>query len=104
MSSSHERLQIEGAKGGSADAPRQVRDGLYVIRGPAMPCMAGCRPGDKGDGLIHESGDVAVRVTPDGFIVVDDKFAGGGLTFFTWAKTSASRLLQSAPWHHAWQP
>ncbi|MEP7310699.1 MAG: hypothetical protein ABJA98_34800, partial [Acidobacteriota bacterium] len=32
--------------------PVKVKDGLYIIRGPAMPCMTGCRPGDKGDGLI----------------------------------------------------
>ena len=53
----------------------KVKDGLYVIRGPFLPCMTGCRPGETGDGLIHESGDVAVRVTPAGLIVVDDKFA-----------------------------
>ena len=56
---------------GSADAPIKVKDGLYIIRGPAMPCMTGCRPG-AGDGLIHESGDVVWR-HPDGLIVVDDK-------------------------------
>jgi cyclase len=53
----------------------KVKEGLYVIRGPFLPCMTGCRPGQTGDGLIHESGDVAVRVTPAGLIVVDDKFA-----------------------------
>jgi len=53
----------------------RVKDGLYVIRGPFLPCMTGCRPGQAGDGLIHESGDVAVRITPEGLIVVDDKFA-----------------------------
>ncbi len=53
----------------------KVKDGLYVIRGPFLPCMTGCRPGETGDGLVHESGDVAVRVTPAGLIVVDDKFA-----------------------------
>ncbi len=53
----------------------KVKEGLYVIRGPFLPCMTGCRPGQTGDGLIHESGDVAVRVTPEGLIVVDDKFA-----------------------------
>ena len=52
-----------------------VKEGLYVIRGPFLPCMTGCRPGQTGDGLIHESGDVAVRVTPAGLILVDDKFA-----------------------------
>jgi cyclase len=53
----------------------RVKEGLYVIRGPFLPCMTGCRPGQTGDGLIHESGDVAVRVTPAGLIIVDDKFA-----------------------------
>jgi|SRR5688572_11490130 len=52
----------------------RVKDGLYVIRGPFLPCMRGCPPGQIGDGLIHESGDVALRVTPAGLIVVDDKF------------------------------
>src|ERR1043166_4254167 len=62
--------------------PIKVKDGLYIIRGPAMPCMTGCRPGDTGDGLIHESGDVAVRLTPDGLIVVDDKFASQAADVF----------------------
>jgi glyoxylase-like metal-dependent hydrolase (beta-lactamase superfamily II) len=48
--------------------------------------MTGCRPGDKGDGLIHESGDVAVRVTPDGLIVVDDKFASQAADVFAQVK------------------
>ena len=52
----------------------RVKDGLYVIRGPFLYCMRGCPPGQNGDGLIHESGDVALRVTPAGLIVVDDKF------------------------------
>jgi hypothetical protein len=67
--------------------PVKVKDGLYIIRGPAMPCMTGCRPGDKGDGLIHESGDVAVRVTTDGLIVVDDKFASQAADVFAQVKT-----------------
>lgn len=64
----------------------KVKDGLYIIRGPALPCMTGCRPGDTGDGLIHESGDVAVRVTPDGLIVVDDKFANQAADVFAQVK------------------
>ena len=64
----------------------KIKDGLYIIRGPAMPCMTGCRPGDNGDGLIHESGDVAVRVTPDGLIVVDDKFANQAADVFAQVK------------------
>jgi cyclase len=52
-----------------------VRDGLYVIRGPFLPCAPnGCTPGGNEDGLYHESGDVALRVTPEGLILVDDKF------------------------------
>jgi glyoxylase-like metal-dependent hydrolase (beta-lactamase superfamily II) len=66
--------------------PVKVKDGLFIIRGPAMPCMTGCRPGDKGDGLIHESGDVAVRVTTDGLIVVDDKFASQAADVFAQVK------------------
>lgn len=53
----------------------QVRDGLYLIRGPFLPCAPnGCTPGGNEDGLYHESGDVALRVTPEGLILVDDKF------------------------------
>lgn len=53
----------------------KVKDGLYVIRGPFVPCTTrGCRPNGPDDGLIHEAGDVAVRVTPEGLIVIDDKY------------------------------
>jgi len=56
----------------------KVKDGLYVIRGPFSVCgPQGCRgdsPKALADGLPHEAGDVAVRVTPDGVILVDDKF------------------------------
>jgi glyoxylase-like metal-dependent hydrolase (beta-lactamase superfamily II) len=52
-----------------------IRDGLYVIRGPFVPCTTrGCRPNGPDDGLIHEPGDVAARVTPGGVILVDDKY------------------------------
>ncbi|HLG59892.1 MAG TPA: MBL fold metallo-hydrolase [Vicinamibacterales bacterium] len=53
----------------------KVKDGLYVVRGPFLPCAPrGCTPNGTDDGLIHEAGDVAVRVTPEGVILVDDKF------------------------------
>jgi cyclase len=56
----------------------KVKEGLYVIRGPFSACgPGGCRgssPKALSDGLPHEAGDVAVRVTPDGVILVDDKF------------------------------
>ncbi len=52
-----------------------VKEGLYLIRGPFLPCGTnGCRPGGPDDGLYHESGDVALLVTPEGLILVDDKY------------------------------
>ncbi len=54
----------------------KVKDNLYVVRGPFNACAPnGCGANSVDDGLLHEAGDVAVRVTPDGVIVVDDKFA-----------------------------
>jgi cyclase len=59
-------------------APMQVekvKDGLYLLRGPFNRCAPnGCGGGYADDGLLHEAGDVAVRVTPDGVILVDDKY------------------------------
>jgi glyoxylase-like metal-dependent hydrolase (beta-lactamase superfamily II) len=53
----------------------QVKAGLFVIRGPFDPCApGGCNGRNTDDGLLHEPGDVAVRVTSEGAIVVDDKF------------------------------
>src|ERR1043166_80367 len=80
------RQNVEILKEGPMRADR-VKEGLYVIRGPFLPCMTGCRPGQAGDGLIHESGDVAVRVTSDGLIVVDHKFAVQAADVFAKVKT-----------------
>jgi cyclase len=80
------KQDVEILKEGRIRADK-VKDGLYVIRGPFLPCMTGCRPGQTGDGLIHESGDVAVRVTSDGLIVVDDKFASQAADVFAQVKT-----------------
>ena len=53
----------------------QVKPNLFVIRGPFDPCApGGCSGRNADDGLLHEPGDVAVRVTSEGAIVVDDKF------------------------------
>ena len=53
----------------------KVKEGLYVIRGPFLKCTPqGCRPNGPDDGLIHEAGDVALRVTSEGLILIDDKF------------------------------
>jgi hypothetical protein len=44
-----------------------VKPGLYVIRGPFDPCApGGCNGRNTDDGLLHEPGDVAVRVTRTG--------------------------------------
>jgi cyclase len=80
------KQNVEILKQGPIRADK-VKDGLYVIRGPFLPCMTGCRPGQTGDGLIHESGDVAVRVTSEGLIVVDDKFASQAADVFAQVKT-----------------
>jgi glyoxylase-like metal-dependent hydrolase (beta-lactamase superfamily II) len=54
----------------------KVKDNLYVLRGPFNPCAPnGCTANTPDDGLLHEAGDVAVRVTSEGVILVDDKFA-----------------------------
>jgi glyoxylase-like metal-dependent hydrolase (beta-lactamase superfamily II) len=79
------KQNVEILKQGPMRADK-VKDGLYVIRGPFLPCMTGCRPGQTGDGLIHESGDVAVRVTSEGLIVVDDKFASQAADVFAHVK------------------
>jgi cyclase len=53
----------------------KVKEGLYVVRGPFLQCAPrGCGPNVTDDGLIHEAGDVAVRVTSDGVLLVDNKF------------------------------
>lgn len=68
------RQQPEVLTEGPARIDR-VKDGLYVVRGPFVPCTTrGCRPNGPDDRLIHEAGDVAVRVTPAGLILVDDKY------------------------------
>jgi glyoxylase-like metal-dependent hydrolase (beta-lactamase superfamily II) len=68
------KQETERLAAGPARAEK-VKDGLFVIRGPFVPCTtSGCRPNGPDDGLIHEPGDVAVRVTPAGLILVDDKY------------------------------
>jgi cyclase len=53
----------------------KVKDNLYLLRGPFNRCAPnGCGGGYGDDGMLHEAGDVAVRVTPEGLIVVDDKY------------------------------
>jgi glyoxylase-like metal-dependent hydrolase (beta-lactamase superfamily II) len=44
----------------------KVKENLYFIRGPWNPA--------NNDALLHEPGDVAIRVTSEGLIVIDDKF------------------------------
>jgi len=52
----------------------KVKDGLVVLRGPFNRCAPNGCGAYKDDGFLHEAGDVAIRVTPQGLIVVDDKY------------------------------
>jgi len=53
----------------------KVKDNLYLLRGPFHRCAPnGCGGGYGDDGFLHEAGDIAVRVTSEGMIVVDDKY------------------------------
>jgi glyoxylase-like metal-dependent hydrolase (beta-lactamase superfamily II) len=68
------RQEVEVLRQGAARIDK-VKDNLFVVRGPFVPCSTrGCRPNGSDDGLIHEPGDVAVRVTPAGVILIDDKY------------------------------
>jgi len=70
-------VALTGQQGTPAAPMRveKVKDGLYLLRGPFNRCAPnGCGGGYADDGLLHEAGDVAVRVTPEGLILVDDKY------------------------------
>jgi glyoxylase-like metal-dependent hydrolase (beta-lactamase superfamily II) len=76
----------------------KVKEGLYVIRGPFSVCnTTGCRgasPTVAADGLMHEAGDVAVRVTPDGVILVDDKFPWNAAELLEKVKSITSQPIK----------
>lgn len=73
----------------------RVKDNLYVIRGPFVPCgPRGCTPNAEDDGLIHEPGDVAVRVTPVGVILIDDKFTENVAEVMTQLKTVTTQPVK----------
>jgi cyclase len=68
-------LHAAQAKPESPMRIEKVKENLYVLRGPFHRCAPnGCGGGYGDDGMLHEAGDIAVRVTPDGLIVVDDKY------------------------------
>ncbi|MBM3818004.1 MAG: MBL fold metallo-hydrolase [Acidimicrobiia bacterium] len=72
-----------------------VKDGLFVVRGPFLPCgTRGCTPNSGDDGLIHEPGDVAVRVTPEGLILVDDKYPENVADVLARVKTISTRPVR----------
>jgi glyoxylase-like metal-dependent hydrolase (beta-lactamase superfamily II) len=52
----------------------KVKEDLYMLRGPFNRCAPNGCGAYADDGFLHEAGDVAVRVTPEGLIVVDDKY------------------------------
>ena len=68
-------LSAQQAKPAAPMKIEKVKDGLFLIRGPFNRCAPnGCTPQYGDDGLLHEAGDVAVRVTSEGLILVDDKY------------------------------
>jgi glyoxylase-like metal-dependent hydrolase (beta-lactamase superfamily II) len=68
-------LSAQQAKPAKPMQIEKVKDGLFLIRGPFNLCAPnGCGGAYGDDGLLHEAGDVAVRVTPEGLIVVDNKY------------------------------
>jgi glyoxylase-like metal-dependent hydrolase (beta-lactamase superfamily II) len=73
----------------------KVKENLYVVRGPFVPCgPRGCTPNAEDDGLIHEPGDVAVRVTPAGVILIDDKFTENVAEVMTQLKTVTTQPVK----------
>ena len=68
-------LHAGQAKPESPMRVEKVKENLYVLRGPFHRCAPnGCGGGYGDDGFLHEAGDIAVRVTSEGLIVVDDKY------------------------------
>jgi cyclase len=71
-------VSLLSARQAKPEAPmriEKVKDNLYLLRGPFNRCAPnGCSERYGDDGMLHEAGDVAVRVTPEGLIVVDDKY------------------------------
>ena len=67
---------VVGSQTQKPERPMQVdkvKDNLFVLRGPFNKCAPNGCGAYADDGFLHEAGDVAVRVTPQGLIVVDDK-------------------------------
>jgi cyclase len=67
-------LSAQQAKPEAPMRIEKVKDGLYLVRGPFHKCAPNGCGAYADDGFLHEPGDVAVRVTPEGLIVVDDKY------------------------------
>jgi cyclase len=68
-------MSAQQAKPAAPMQIEKVKDGLFLIRGPFNRCAPnGCSGPYGDDGLLHEAGDVAVRVTSEGLILVDDKY------------------------------
>jgi glyoxylase-like metal-dependent hydrolase (beta-lactamase superfamily II) len=73
----------------------KVKDGLYLLRGPFNRCAPnGCSAAYGDDGLLHEAGDVAVRVTSEGLIVVDDKYQENVREILDKLKTMTSQPMR----------
>lgn len=97
------RQEVEVLQAGQMRVDK-VKEGLFVVRGPFVPCTTrGCRPNGPDDGLIHEPGDVAIRVTPEGLILIDDKYPDNILEVLSQVRSVSSlpvRYLLNTH-HHA---
>ena len=72
----------------------KVKDGLYVVRGPFHKCAPNGCGAYADDGFLHEPGDVAVRVTPNGLIVVDDKYQENAAEVMRLIRTVTSQPIR----------
>lgn len=88
-------LQAGQAKPESPMRIEKVKENLYVLRGPFNRCAPnGCGGGYGDDGMLHEAGDIAVRVTPEGLIVVDDKYEENVAEAMKLIKTVSSQPIR----------
>jgi len=72
----------------------KVKDNLYVLRGPFNKCAPNGCGAYADDGFLHEAGDVAVRVTPQGLIVVDDKYEENAAEVLSRIKSISNRPIR----------
>jgi cyclase len=88
-------LSAQPAKPEAPMRIEKVKDDLYLLRGPFNRCAPnGCGGAYGDDGMLHEAGDVAVRVTPEGLILVDDKYQGNVAEILEKVRSISSQPLK----------